>query len=182
MILELADAGSLEDFIERHRQAGSRVDERTIWKLVVQLLLGLHELKCHEMVHCDLKPSNVLLRGNLQLYLSDLNSCKKSGAHFKLDSQVTPYYARYPLLTSPEAIEGGKVSTAHDLWSLGVIVYQLCTLQHPSNGESIPELFNAIVSKDYKSIPEDYSLNLSQLISSLLRKNVKNRVTLGSRR
>jgi NIMA (never in mitosis gene a)-related kinase 1/4/5 len=73
------------------------------------------------------------------------------------------------------------VSTAHDLWSLGIIVYQLCTLQHPFHGESIPELFNAIVSKDYKSIPSEYSLNLSQLVSSLLRKNAKNRVTLGRR-
>lgn len=73
------------------------------------------------------------------------------------------------------------MSTAHDLWSLGVIVYRLCTLQHPFKGESIPELFDSIVSKDYKSIPKEYSLNLSQLISSLLRKNVKNRVTLGRR-
>ena len=94
MVLELAEEGSLEEFIEKHRETGSMVEERTIWKLVEQILLGLHELKCHEMVHCDLKPSNVLLRKNLQLYLSDLNSCKKAGSHFKLDTQVTPYYAR----------------------------------------------------------------------------------------
>jgi serine/threonine protein kinase len=94
MVLELAEEGSLEDLIEKHRQANSQIDERTIWKLIAQMLLGLHELKCHEMVHCDLKPSNILLRKNLQLYLSDLNACKKSGSQFKLDTQVTPYYAR----------------------------------------------------------------------------------------
>lgn len=71
--------------------------------------------------------------------------------------------------------------SAHDLWCLGVLVYQLCTSgEPPFSGDTIPRLYSSICSKDYPAIPDCYSSNLSKFIDSLLRKNAKNRPTLGT--
>lgn len=72
-----------------------------------------------------------------------------------------------------------KINRKTDLWSLGVVIYEMATLGLPFEGESISQLYDSIMKKDYKSIPASYSSNLSKLIDKMLRKNSKNRPEIG---
>lgn len=67
------------------------------------------------------------------------------------------------------------MTTAYDMWSLGVLLYEMCTLEFPFDGDSMPALRTAILTKDFPPIPDSYSSNLNDLITGLLRKNPKNR-------
>lgn len=55
----------------------------------------------------------------------------------------------------------------------------MCTLEFPFDGDSIPALRTAILTKDFAPIPDSYSSNLNDLITGLLRKNPKNRLRMG---
>jgi NIMA (never in mitosis gene a)-related kinase len=74
----------------------------------------------------------------------------------------TPYYI------SPEIIEGKSYTFQTDIWSLGVILYELCALQPPFNADSLHFLALNIVKGQYKPIPTMYSKELKNLLAQLL--------------
>ena len=74
----------------------------------------------------------------------------------------TPYYI------SPEIIEGKPYSLMTDIWSLGVILYEMCALQPPFNGDSLRDLALKIVRGSYSPIPGHYSKELRSLLAQLL--------------
>jgi len=74
----------------------------------------------------------------------------------------TPYYI------SPEIIEGKAYSMATDIWSLGVILYELCALKPPFNAESLHFFALKIVRGQYNPLPDRYSSNAKNLVKTLL--------------
>jgi serine/threonine protein kinase len=64
------------------------------------------------------------------------------------------------------------------MWSLGVLLYEMCTLEFPFDADSMPALRTAILQKDFLPIPDTYSSNLNEMITGLLRKNPKNRLRM----
>ncbi len=74
----------------------------------------------------------------------------------------TPYYI------SPEIVENKPYSFKTDIWSLGVILYEMCALKPPFDGNSLPFLAMRIVQGKYNPIPVQYTKGLSNLIKLLL--------------
>ena len=74
----------------------------------------------------------------------------------------TPYYL------SPEIIENRPYSFKSDIWSLGVLLYELCVHSPPFTADSMHFLALRIVRGNYKPIPSKYSRGLNKLIESLL--------------
>lgn len=70
----------------------------------------------------------------------------------------TPYYL------SPEIIERKPYSYKSDIWSLGVVLYELCALDHPFKADSIHFLALKIVKGQYQAIPNIYSSDLKILV------------------
>ena len=74
----------------------------------------------------------------------------------------TPYY------WCPEVWEGKPYSFKGDMWSLGVILYELWALKPPFNASDIPGLFNKVLKGKYDRIPKEYSNDLSKIIDMCL--------------
>ena len=75
-------------------------------------------------------------------------SFRRGGTSADRNAQVgTPYYE------SPAAVSGQKYSYETDVWSLGVVAYQMCTLRYPFNGKSWEELKEAILKSEPAGIP-----------------------------
>lgn len=89
---------SLQEYIDEHRMSEIPIKERKIWKVMAQLLLALKELRNLDIVHCDLKPANILIGDDDKVFLCDFNSAlvkqKNSDAH-----RSTPSYCRWALIT-----------------------------------------------------------------------------------
>jgi len=74
----------------------------------------------------------------------------------------TPYYL------SPEIIENKPYNFKSDMWSLGVLLYEMCALKPPFGGASLHILALQIVRGVFQPLPNHYSLNLRNFIAQLL--------------
>lgn len=140
MALEYCSEGSLS---ERMKDDYSSADI-TRWALEIALALeAAHSLEPDQLIHRDLKPDNILIEKG-QLKISDFGTAQM--VHMETLSSLKGGYT--PLYAAPEAFDG-RAYPATDLWSLGVILYELIskTLPFPG-GSSYAALANAILSKE----------------------------------
>ena len=84
----------------------------------------------------------------------------------------TPYYL------PPEIIEGKSYSFKSDIWSLGILLYEMCALQPPFNATSLHQLAQRIVAGKYDRVPKCFSDNIVRLIGALLVKDPRNRPSI----
>ena len=77
----------------------------------------------------------------------------------------TPYYM------APEACQSEPYTSKSDVWALGVILYELCTLKQPFQADNLLGLVFKIVQDEPEPIPDTYSAELRELISKLMTKN-----------
>lgn len=156
MVLELLDGQDLSQLLERQGPLAPAV---TVG-YALQALRGLVEAHRNGIVHRDLKPSNLFLTrrpdGSTVLKILDFGISKSQGIQSQLGQpagQLTSTKAMLgsPLYMSPEQLRSSKsVDARADIWAMGVILYELMTGQLPYMGESLGELFAAILENEAK--------------------------------
>ncbi|OAF64230.1 hypothetical protein A3Q56_08068, partial [Intoshia linei] len=121
--------GDMLDMILNHKKG--RLNERITSYLTAQILLALRYLHSLSIVHCDLKPENVLLSNNVdfpQIKLCDFGFARIMGINsFRRSLVGTPAYL------APEAVKKKKYNRSIDLWSVGVIIYVSLSATFPFN-------------------------------------------------
>jgi hypothetical protein len=128
LALEFVEGVPLTEYCQR-----KRLDIRARLQLMLQVLTAVQYAHGQLIVHRDLKPSNILVMANGQVQLLDFGIAKLLAAELGGDPQVTQFggWALTPEYASPEQIEGQPISTASDVYSLGVIFYELLTGSRP---------------------------------------------------
>ncbi|KAI1899413.1 hypothetical protein AGOR_G00061530 [Albula goreensis] len=145
LLLEYAAGGEIFD----HCVSDEPLPERQIIRLIRQMLEGIHLLHQSGVVHLDLKPQNILLTslsplGDIKLV--DFGLARKLGTAGELREILgTPEYV------APEILNYEPITTATDLWSVGVIAYMLVAGESPFLGEDKQETFLNVsqVNVDY---------------------------------
>ena len=170
IITEYADGGDLNKKIERKIP----FKEDLILDWFIQICLALNHVHSKRIIHRDIKAQNIFLTKNGIVKLGDFGISKSLTCSFELARTVigTPYYL------SPEIVKNSPYSFKTDVWSLGVLLYQMCALKMPFDADSLPNLSKKILKAEYKDIPNNYSDNLKNLIRSLLQVEPKNRPTV----
>jgi serine/threonine-protein kinase ULK/ATG1 len=123
LVMEFCGAGDLMTYL-RSFQFG--IPEPTIRNIAHQIATGLHVLHDHRIVHRDLKPQNILIssRGSsVTLKIADFGF-----ARFLRPSDLAETICGSPMYMAPEIQFGQKYGASVDMWSLGVILYELVCL------------------------------------------------------
>ena len=79
---------------------------------------------------------------------------------------------------SPEVCESKPYTFKSDVWSLGCVLYELCTLEHAFQADNLLGLVYKIVREEPKQIPEIYSEQMQEIVTLLLTKDVEKRPTI----
>lgn len=161
IILEFADAGDIEGMIKQAKANARRIPEEDIWNALFQMLSGLKYLHDNKIIHRDIKCANVFLTSDKIFKLGDLN-VSKVVEKMAVTQTGTPFYA------SPEVWEGKPYNGKSDIWSLGCVVYEMCTLNPPFNGKDIVDLSKNVRKGKYRDISSSYSRELSEVIKHML--------------
>jgi serine/threonine-protein kinase len=155
MVLELLEGQDLSQLLEHLPQ--KRLPPHVAVDYVLQALRGIIQAHAMGIVHRDLKPSNLFLAkrkdGSEVVKVLDFGISKQqaSSAFAASPGALTSTQAMLgsPLYMSPEQLRSSKsVDQRSDIWALGVILYELITGTLPFNGESLGELFAAILETD----------------------------------
>lgn len=128
------------------------------------------------ILHRDLKTLNIFLTKDNKIKIGDLGVAKilDNIENFATSKVGTPYYL------SPEVCEDRPYNNKSDIWSLGCILYELCTLKHPFEAKNQAALLLKIIRGRYESIPRMYSRSLAELVHSCLLKDFNKRPTIQS--
>ena len=172
LVLEYADDGDLQSKIFYHKKLKCYFKEKIIWSYFIQMVKGLKILHDNNLIHRDLKSANIFLMKNGICKLGDLNITKlykDDYLNLKNSQMGTPCYA------APEIWNDKGYSFKSDIWSLGCILYELCTLDLPFGERNIKEVYFNIMKGKYNNIPKHYSKEMEIIINLLLQKDPKKR-------
>ncbi len=164
LIMDYLDDSDLENKIITYRKLNKQFLEKEIWKIFKQIVIGLKSLHDNKIIHRDLKSANIFLDKNGICKIGDMNVSKVIKNSILNNTQTgTPYYA------SPEIWNDKPYNFKTDIWSLGCILYEICTLKPPFIGKNFEDVYNKITSGKFKVIPGIYSHSLRNVINNLLK-------------
>lgn len=176
IVMEYADGGDLAKKISERKEKRRTFSEREIMFILVQLALALQHIHARNILHRDLKPLNIFLTKLGVLKLGDFGIAKVLGSTSAAAQTVigTPHYL------SPEMCNNEPYGTQSDLWSLGVVTYELAALRVPFHAHSLPVIAMKICSADPAPLPQEFSTDLSKIVFDLLKKDAGARLSLDS--
>lgn len=112
-----------------------------IVSIIRQIAESLNAVHAHNILHRDIKPGNILMTQDIRLKLTDFGIAKVSNSNLTITKEILGS----PAYMAPEAFDSQATCDCRsDIFSMGVIAYELLTGVKPFHGETIAEIMNAI--------------------------------------
>jgi serine/threonine protein kinase len=170
IVMEYVPGGSLHDLIKKGQLPIDRA-----YRIALELCDALIRSHHLNIIHRDIKPENVLLTEDGKPKLADFGVARLSeGTRMThTGTQVgTPYYM------SPEAWEGMTLDAQADIWSLGVVLFEMLAGQVPFGGDTGAAVMNKVLKTqppDLKKLRAEVSPGLTRIVSRMLTRDKKRR-------
>ena len=172
IVMEYADNGDLSSRIKAMKLSGSFFGESQICNWLVQLLMGLSYIHANNIIHRDFKPQNLFLasEGN-RILIGDYGACKVVSSKQALAHTMmgTPFYM------SPEVFQNKPYSFKSDIWALGCVLYELCSLQVPFEASNVQSLSLRVCRGSNPAFPSRYSTELKRMFLDTMQRDHRSR-------
>ncbi|KAH0630051.1 hypothetical protein JD844_012637 [Phrynosoma platyrhinos] len=157
-------------------QKGQLLPESQVVEWFVQIAMALQYLHEKHILHRDLKTQNVFLTRSNIIKVGDLGIARVLENQYDMASTLigTPYYM------SPELFSNKPYNYKSDVWALGCCAYEMATLKHAFNAKDMNSLVYRIIEGKLPPMPKDYSIQLKELIRTMLSKKPEERPSVRS--
>jgi len=168
LVMEYLSGGTLKEYLNAHHP----LTLETIQQLALQICDGLSEIHRHGVVHRDLKTSNLMLDEKGTMRIMDFGLSKSPLVSMKTTLGTIIGTLGY---VAPEQITGSMSDARTDIFSFGVVLYELCTNRLPFAGENEIAVIHAIFNCTPASISElrpDLPKALDQIVNKCLQNDM----------
>jgi eukaryotic-like serine/threonine-protein kinase len=159
--MEFVKGRELRDFFEK----GERFPLSEVLRIMSEMLEAMDHAHAQGVVHRDMKPANLILLENGRVKIADFGIARIEASELTQTGTVmgTPSYM------SPEQFMGHPVDGRSDLFSCGVILYQLLTGEKPFTGESTTTIMYKVLREDPVP-PTELNLSLPPALDAVMKK------------
>lgn len=164
-IMDYYEYGDLSNFLKKQP-----LKEKFTRKYMKQLSKGLKYLLDNNILHRDLKPQNILISKNYDIKITDFGFA----TYYTKDTIINTLCGS-PMYMAPEIITKNGYNYKSDLWSVGIILYEMLHGYTPFNVQNFIELIKEIKKKNI-IIKVDVSEECKELIYSLCKTNPNERI------
>ena len=164
--MEFVEGRSLQSLID----ARQNFPVSRVLKLMEQVCSALDFAHQHNVVHRDIKPANLMLTPDDTIKITDFGTAKI----LQFGTAQTAHVMGTPSYMSPEQVKGAPVDGRSDIFSLGVILYELMTGEKPFPGQNITTVIYKIINEEPippRSLDSSIHPGLSAVISRALAKD-----------
>ncbi|NXC93396.1 NEK1 kinase, partial [Certhia familiaris] len=174
IVMDYCEGGDL--FKKINAQKGILFSEDQILDWFVQICLALKHIHDRKILHRDIKSQNIFLTKDGTIQLGDFGIARvlNSTAELARTCIGTPYYL------SPEICQNKPYNNKSDIWALGCVLYEMCTLKHAFEAGNMKNLVLKIISGPFPPVSMHYSYDLRNLLSQLFKRNPRNRPSVNS--
>ncbi|XP_032326657.1 serine/threonine-protein kinase Nek1 isoform X5 [Camelus ferus] len=174
IVMDYCEGGDL--FRRINAQKGVLFQEDQILDWFVQICLALKHVHDRKILHRDIKSQNIFLTKDGTIQLGDFGIARVLNSTVELARTCigTPYYL------SPEICENKPYNNKSDVWALGCVLYEMCTLKHAFEAGSMKNLVLKIISGSFPPVSLHYSHDLRSLLSQLFKRNPRDRPSVNS--
>ena len=181
IIMEFMDNGDLSGFINAHKKFQKPVREEEVWNILLQSMNALSYIHSKNIIHRDIKPANLFMTNEKTIKIGDF------GVSAKMESLRTSVregnycsgtIAGTPLFMSPEMINRDYYDQKTDVYSMGLVIFELCYFQPPRRffPSEIPNEF-IIIDLPIKQNKDNYSEQLKNIIYEMIEKDQEKRLS-----
>ncbi|KAM6963036.1 serine/threonine-protein kinase Nek1 [Aplochiton taeniatus] len=169
IVMDYCEGGDL--FKKINSQKGILFSEEQILDWFVQICLALKHVHDRKILHRDIKSQNIFLTKDGTVQLGDFGIARVLNSTVELARTCigTPYYL------SPEICENKPYNNKSDIWALGCVLYEMCTLKHAFEAGNMKNLVLKIIRGSYPPVSVHYSLDLRFLLGQLFKRNPRER-------
>ncbi|KAM9763183.1 serine/threonine-protein kinase Nek1 isoform 2-T2 [Menidia menidia] len=174
IVMDYCEGGDL--FKKINSQKGVLFPEEQILDWFVQICLALKHVHDRKILHRDIKSQNIFLTKDGTVQLGDFGIARVLNSTVELARTCigTPYYL------SPEICENKPYNNKSDIWALGCVLYEMCTLRHAFEAGNMKNLVLKIIRGSYPPVSVHYSQELRYLLAQLFRRNPRERPSVSS--
>eukprot|EP00758_Cryptobia_borreli_P007878 Tbor_TRINITY_DN5337_c2_g2::TRINITY_DN5337_c2_g2_i1::g.4211::m.4211/K08857/NEK1_4_5; NIMA (never in mitosis gene a)-related kinase 1/4/5 len=167
IIMEFADAGDMNMQIKA-RAADNfwYFEEHEVGYTFVQLAMAVDHIHRRRMLHRDIKGANVLLMTSGLIKLGDFGFSQQY--EHTVSGEVATTFCGTPYYLAPELWRRQKYSKKADVWSMGILLYEMMALRRPFVGHGMKALMESVLGGKIPPIPSNFSPELQEVVMAIL--------------
>jgi serine/threonine-protein kinase len=170
IVMEFIDGQELKKLINNNPLPADKVTD-----IAVQIAKGIQAAHNSGIIHRDIKSTNIMITGDDQIKIMDFGLAKVRGVAGVTKEGTTLGTITY---MSPEQARGEEIDQRTDIWSFGVVLYEMLTGQLPFKGDYEQAVIYSIMNEEHQRIQNfrnDISPQIEEIVSKALQKNPQNR-------
>ena len=176
LVMDYVKGDTLRDVIA----FGGAQPEKEAVRIILQVADVLAAAQCFGMVHRDLKPENIMLTKEGVVKLLDLGVAKVSGGLDSLKTQTNAVFGTPAYISPEQAVDSSTVDARADVYSLGVILFELLSGRRPYAGddpmEALQQLLDPSPLPDVRTVNGKVSPKVAETVARMCAKRLEDRI------
>ena len=176
IIMDYVSGGSVRDLLKRMY----RLPPERALQIITQVTAALAAAYSHHMVHRDIKPDNIMFAADGTVKLADLGIAKSTDEQDTMLTMAAAVFGTPAYMSPEQAKDSRRVDSRADIYSLGVVFYEMLSGQRPYRGDSTIQILSQVVSEenipDVRRLRPETPPELAELIADMTEKKLSDRI------